>query len=236
MRPSFPLRALALCTALAACQSPTAEQAAPAPMVPAAPVDGVGYVVFDAIINHASSAALIKDFEALQAQGAHEIDVAMSSPGGVVDDAQSIVAAMDRLHTEHGVVFTVYDMRLVASAATLVFLNAQSRYATPRSSFVFHAVSLLAVGSFSAERLRQDADRIDRDTQMFRELLLRRTRLTRPQVDVYVSRAVVLSADDALQDGVIDAIRAPTAPKGAGAWVIRSKPRPTPAAPAPATG
>ena len=65
---------------------------------------------------------------------------------------------------------------------------------------------------------------IDQDSQMFRDVLLACTHLTKQQIDVYVSRTVVLSTDDAQHDGVIDAVRSPTSPKGARGWVIRTTP------------
>ena len=234
MRVRFPLRwelrALAACLALAACQPPATPlvQSALAPAPDPAPVNGVGYVVFNAPINRSSSALLIEDIDKLQALGAREIDLGINSAGGEVDAAESVVAEMNRLHAEDGTTFDAYDLGLVASAATLVFLDAQGRYAAPRSGFLFHAPFALAAGTFSAEKLRQEADKVDHAAQTFRDVLLARTRLTRQQVDVYVTRTVLLSTDDAQHDGVIDAVKGLTPPKGARAWVIKVKPR-TPA-------
>ena len=237
MQVRFPLRSdlrvLGACLALAACQTPPSPitQAAVQPAPDPFPVNGVGYIVFDAPINRGSSTLLIKDFDKLQAQGAREIDLGINSPGGEIGAAESIVAEMDRLHAENGITFNAYDLHLVASAATLVFLDAQGRYAAPRSGFMFHAPFAVAAGTFSAEALRKDADQIDRASQRFRDVLLARTRLTRQQVDVYVTRTVLLSPEDAQHDGVIDAVGRLTPPKGTRAWLIKVKPKtPPPAA------
>ena len=228
MQVRFPLRrelrALGACLAVAACQpvpAPLAQASAPDP----SPVNGVGYVVFNAPINRGSSALLIEDIDKLQALGAREIDLGINSAGGDVDAAESVVAEMNRLHAEDGMTFNAYDLGLVASAATLVFLDAQGRYAAPRSGFVFHAPAAMAVGTFSADALRREADKVDRAAQTFRDVLLARTRLTKQQVDVYVTRTVLLSTDDAQHDGVIDAIKGMTPPKGARAWLIKVKPK-----------
>ncbi len=234
MRVRYPLRweprVLGACLALSACQPVPAPlaQAVPASAPDPSPVDGVGYVVFNAPINRSSSTLLIEDIDKLQALGAREIDLGINSAGGEVEAAESVVAEMNRLHAEDGTTFNAYDLGLVASAATLVFLDAQGRYAAPRSGFVFHAPFAMAAGTFSAEKLRQEADKVDRAAQTFRDVLLARTRLTRQQVDVYVTRTVLLSTDDAQHDGVIDAVKGLTPPKGARAWVIKVKPR-TPA-------
>ena len=219
------LRAIGICLTLTACQPPPPPLAHAGPVPEPSPINGVGYIVFAAAINRGSSALLIEDFDKLQAEGAHQIDLVINSPGGEVNAAQSIVAEMDRLHAEDGVIFNAYNIRLVASSATLVFLDAQGRYATPRAGFLFHAPFMMGSGTFSAEVLRKNADEIDQDTQMFRDALRAHTHLTKQQIDVYVSRTVVLSADDAQHDGVIDAIGSPVSPKDARAWVIRAKPK-----------
>lgn len=225
LRPEF--RVLVACLALSACQdAPGVIAQAPAPPEPS-PVNGIGYVVFASPINRGTSRLLIDDLDKLQAQGAREIVLGLNSPGGEIDAAQTIVAEMDRLHDQDGIKFSAYNLRLVASAATLVFLDAQGRYAVPHSGFIFHAPFALQNGAFSSETLRKNADRLDRDTQMFRDVLLARTHLTKQQVDVYVSRTVVLSPDDAQHDGVIDAVQAVLAPKDARAWLIKVKPKAT---------
>ena len=221
------LRVLAVCLALSACQdAPGAVAQAPPPPEPS-PINGIGYVVFASPINRGTSRLLIDDLDKLQAKGARQIVLGINSPGGEIDAAQAIVAEMDRLHDQDGITFNAYNLRLVASAATLVFLDAQARYAVPHSGFIFHAPFVLQSGAFSSETLRKNADTLDRDTQMFRDVLLARTHLTKQQVDVYVSRTVVLSPDDAQHDGVIDAVEAVTAPKGARAWLIKVKPKAT---------
>ena len=156
-------------------------------------MNGIGYVLFAGPITRGSSTALISDMDKLQAQGAREIDLGINSPGGEIDAAEAVVAEMDRLHAADGITFDTYDLRLVASAATLVFLDAQGRYAAPRAGFVFHAPFVAAAGTFSAATLRRAADKIDRARDMFRQVLLARTHLTAQQADVlhHANRAPV---------------------------------------------
>ena len=217
------LRTIGACLLLAGCDQPPDPITRAAALPEPSPIDGVGYIVFSAPITAKSSALLITDIDKLQAQGAREIDLAINSAGGEISAAQSIVGEMDRLHAASGVVFNAYDIHLVASAATLVFLDAQGRYAVPHSGFIFHAPFMIGSGAFSAETLRKGADQIDRDTQVFRDVLLARTHLTRQQIDVYVSRTVVLSTNDAQDDGVIDAVRTLALPKDARCWIIMAK-------------
>ena len=168
---------------------------------------------------------LINEMDKLQEQGTCEIDLAMNALGGKISTVGAIVAELDRLQAEDVIIFNAYDIHLVASAAGFVFLDAQGRFAAPRSGFLFLAPVMIGSGTFSEEVLRKNADQIDQDKQIFRDVLLARTHLTKSQIDVYMSRTMVLSADDAQHDGIIDIVKSPMAPKSTRTWVIKTKPK-----------
>ncbi len=219
----------ALC-ALAGCQQPLASaQAMPDP----APVDGVGFLVFNAPIVPRTRDMFIADVDKFRDAGAREIDLAMNSPGGDIDAAQAIVDHMVLLHEHDGITFKAYDIGVVASAATFVFLNAQERFSAARGFFVFHAAGMLSNGLVSAERLREQADKIEAYEKVVGTTLKARTRLTDSEVETYLHRTVLLNSDDARRDGIVDAIATPPAPKGARSWVIAFKPARPGAAPHP---
>ncbi len=185
-----------------ACQAP-----------PAAPVpltfeldNGAGHIYFNAPIATGSRDVLITDIEQYIKAGARTIRLAINSPGGDVDAAQGIVDYMRTTHATRGIDFETYSVGLVASAATYVFLNAQRRYALAGSGFLFHAAGVVSSGAVSAERLREQANRIEDYERSVRAVLKSRTRLTDAAIDVYLHRTVVLSADDAKRDGVVDGI------------------------------
>ena len=106
---------LVLC-GLASCQPPPLV-AAPDPV----PVDGVGYLIFNAPISISSRDLLIADVDKLRTAEATEIDIGLNSGGGDIDAAQGIVDYMTRMHDELGLTFKAYNIGLVASAATYVF-------------------------------------------------------------------------------------------------------------------
>lgn len=216
---------------LTGCQqpSPPAQVAAPDPT----PVDGVGYLVFNAPILSRSRDLFIADVDRFRAAGAKEIDIAMNSPGGDIDAAQAIVDYMTRLHERDGITFKAYNLGIVASAATFVFLNAQNRYSTPRGVFVFHAAGMMSNGLVSAERLRESADKIEAYERIVRATLRTRTRLTDSEAQTYLHRTVLLNSDDARRDGIVDGIAAFPTPKGARSWAIVFKPPKTGALAAP---
>ena len=68
---------------------------------------------------------------------------------------------MNRRHDENGVVFKAYNIGLVASAATHVFLDAQARYTRPSGVFVFHAAGVMPNGLITAGMLRDQVGKPD---------------------------------------------------------------------------
>ncbi len=185
-----------------------------------APVNGIGYVVFNAPIVPASRDILIADVDKLLDAGAHEIQIGMNSPGGDVEAAQGIVDYMDRQHTQRGVTFKAYNLGLVASAATYVFLNAQNRYTAPQSAFLFHAAGVTATGPITAENLRDQASKLDAYERTMRATLNTRTRLSDEESLTYIHRTVILNPDDATRDGIVDGIAIFAVPSDAASWVI----------------
>jgi ATP-dependent protease ClpP protease subunit len=224
---------LAALVALAACQPATVAPPVQVAGAPPAPVNGVGYVIFSAPIRPQSRDLLIGDIGKLIDAGARSIHLAMNSPGGEIDAAQGIVDYMARVHASDGVNFEVYNIGLVASAASYVFLTAQRRYANPNSAFLFHAAGLASNGLVPAEKLREEADKLDAYERVVRATMKSRTRLTDSEAQTYVRRTVLLNADDARRDGVIDAIAPFSLPQGARAWTIATRPAPNASRPAP---
>lgn len=184
------------------------------------PIDGIGYVVFNAPIIPASRDVLIADIGKLIDAGAREIQIGMNSPGGDVDAAQGIVDYMARQHTQRGITFKAYNIGVVASAATYVFLNAQNRYTGPQSAFLFHAAGVTATGPITAENLRDQASKLDAYETTMRATLKTHTRLTDEESLTYIRRTVILNPDDATRDGIVDGIATFSVPKNAAGWVI----------------
>lgn len=200
-------------------------QPAPAPVTEVTAVNGVGYVIINAPIAPQSRDLLIADVDKLRATGAKEIDIGLNSPGGIIQSAQDIVDYMARLHRDDGITFKAYNVGLVASAATYIFLAAQDRYSGSKGVFLFHAAGMLATGMVTSERLRESADILDAYERKIRTALVSRTHLTDGEAQIYVRRTVLLNADDARRDGVIDGIADMRLPKGVRAYVIATRPR-----------
>ena len=212
---------------VAACAQPAAVATGDA-----VPVNGIGYVILNAPITSRSRDLLLGDIEKLRLAGAKEIHLGINSPGGEIDAAQGIVDYMARQHAQNDVVFKAYNIGTVASAATYVYLNAQTRYSSQRGAFLFHAAAVTSSGPVTAERLRDQAAKLDQYEQTVRATLKARTRLTDAEATTYVRRTVILTSDDAKRDGIVDEIAEFTTPPGARTWIIGVRQNPT-AAPTP---
>jgi ATP-dependent protease ClpP protease subunit len=219
---------LAALLTLAGCQPPPpTPQAQPA----AAVIAGKAYLFFNAPIVPASRDLFNADIDKFLQAGATEIELAINSPGGDIDAAQDMVDHMTRLHAQTGVSFVTYNVGMVASAATYVFLQGQSRYSVERGVFLFHAAGVSSNGPVSAERLRDQAAKLEAYERVVRATLKDRSKLTDDETQTYVRRTVVLNADDARRDGIIEAIAAYPAPKGDPILTIAMKPKPGAAVP-----
>lgn len=231
MRLTGPCRVFLVSLCLAGCQEqPPAPSATTGPRDPT-PTNGIGYLLFNTPITQKSSDSFVSALDKFHEAGATEIDITMNSGGGIIGPAEAMASAMERLHAQ-GVTFKAYDVGVVASAATLVFLAAQERYSAPRGAFVFHAAGMVSNGPVNAEMLREQADKIEAYERLLRATLKAHTRLSDSEAQTYLHRTVVLSSDDARRDGIVDAIAIPTEPKGTWTWVIGRRP----AKPAPKPG
>ena len=199
---------------LTGCQEPPVAPAVVAVPQEPTPVGGVGYLLFNTMITSKGRDLFVAALDKFHEAGASEIDIGMNSPGGSIDAAQAMVGDMERLHRQ-GVTLKMYNVGLVASAATFVFLGTQDRYCAPRGAFLFHAAGMVSTGPVSAEILREQADKIEAYERIVRATLKARTKLTDSEAQTYLHRTVVLNSDDARRDGIVDGIAAFPAPKGA---------------------
>ena len=220
---------------LAGCQAPPA----PAEVeikVPRLGPNRTGYIGIQAPIVNGLRDAFITDVNQLLDQNAAEIYVLISSPGGTLDAAQDIISFMDRTHADRKVNFVTHNTGVVASAACYVFLAGQRRLSIPQGAFLFHQAALVSNGPISSQRVQEESANLQRAERSFVTMLTAKTRLTPAEATSFTRRTVILTADEARRDGIIDATAGFTLPTGATISQIRSVQRPaTPAAaPAPA--
>ena len=166
----------------------------------------------------------IADVGKLLDQGAAEIYVLLTSPGGSVGAAQDMIAFMDRTHAERGVRFTTHNTGMVASAACYVFLAGQRRLSMPGGKFLFHEATLVTNRPLTSWNLDEASAEVRRIERSFLTMLTTRTKLTEGEASSFVRRTVILDADEARRDGIIEAVSGFALPKGANILNIRAVP------------
>ena len=207
--------------ALAGCQAPGTPQVEATPRLGP---NRTGYIAIQAPIFNAVRDAFIGNVNKLLALGATEIQVLITSPGGVVTAAQDMIAFMDTLHATRGTTFTTHNAGIVASAACYVFLAGQRRLSVPRGQFLFHEASMVSNGSFSSTALEDANTNMQRIERSFLAMLTARTRLTEAEASSFIRRTVIVSADEARRDGITQGTAEFALPPGATIFGIRAVP------------
>lgn len=234
---------LAGLAALAGCQQSAAPQQAvlPGAEMPWLGSDGTGYIIFQATISRSTRDLFIAGVDKLVAMNATGVLVLINSGGGEISAAQDMVAFVDRTHADHNIRFTMYNSGLVASAACYVFLAGQRRLSSPRGAFLFHEASMVASGPLTSQGLQEASASVQRIERSFLTTLTTKTRLTEAEAMSFVRRTVILSADEARRDGIVEAVTVLALPPKTKIYLIRNAapsgataapPRP----PAPAAG
>lgn len=219
--------------ALAGCQQPAA---APEETMPRLGPNRTGYIGFQAPIANRSRDFFISGVNQLLGQNAAEIYVLMNSPGGSVSAAQDMIAFVDRTRAERGVRFTMHNAGVVASAACYVFLAGQRRLTAPRGTFLFHQAALVADGPITSRTLHEASATVRQIERAFLAMLTSKTKLKEAEAASFLQRTVILNADEARRDGIVEAISGFALPQGANILQIRSAPSAPGAVRRPETG
>ena len=215
---------------LAGCQALPATM----PVVPHLSNDRTGYLLFQAEITPVGRGLFIEDVDALQALDPAAVTIFLNSPGGNLQSAQEMTARVQAMQA-HGIQVTMHNVGIVASAACFLFLAADQRRSVPGGRFIFHQASVQATAasgtvSLTFQQIQDLNSQMQRVERGLTDIITSRTRITPAEAISFTRRTVLLSADEALRDGVIQSIGPATIPKDGGSFVIRA----VPATPGPA--
>jgi ATP-dependent protease ClpP protease subunit len=169
------------------------------------------FVSFSSQLNVKSTEALIEAAAALASENVTRLVLCLSSFGGNFDRGVSLYNTLRALPLE----LITHNVGNVGSAANVVFLAGEHRYASPQTVFFFHPSSVSLDGSYDpGELAHHRAELLESDARE-REIVVERTSLTAQQVKAIVDRSSTLSAQRALEAGIIQEIRELEIPRGA---------------------
>jgi Protease subunit of ATP-dependent Clp proteases len=173
----------------------------------------IHWISFSAEVNQQTSESLIAALAALANQGATEVNLLLSTPGGNVMNGMNIYNIARALPFK----LITWNVGNVDSIGNVIFLAGTERYAAPLSTFMFHGVGFDFQGSIRWEEklLREHLDSIDANHRRIGLIIQTYTQLNEGDVVDLFKEAQTKDATWAERVGVIHAIREPEIPAGA---------------------
>lgn len=169
------------------------------------------FVSFSGKLNLDSTEALIGAAAELCGEGVTELVLCVSCFGGNFDRAVSLYNTLRALPLK----LVTHNVGNVGSAAIVLFLAGEERYACPQTVFFFHPSSVSLEGSFEPQELARERVELLESDAREREIIAQRTRLGAREIRALVNGSRTIGAERALDAGLIDAIRELQIPRGA---------------------
>jgi ATP-dependent protease ClpP protease subunit len=172
----------------------------------------VHYVSFSAEINPNTTESLIATLATLCNQGATEIHIFLSTPGGSVMHGCTIYNTLRALPVK----IVTHNVGNVDSIGNVVFLAGAERYACPQSTFMFHGVGFDLNGQLRLDDklLRERLNSIEADHKRIADIIGKHTSLQSGDVVQLFTEARTKDAAWAASVGLVNAVSEPQIPKG----------------------
>lgn len=167
-------------------------------------------------IDQASVGRILNFLTTTTRTGSPPVHLAIQSIGGSVSDGIALYEAFRSLPID----LTVYNLGGVSSIATIAFLGARKRKATPQAAFMLHQTTRTFSQAVTALQVREAERSLSFDDQRMEEIVSRHLRLTPEHLEIHRTRDLWFSAQEALTVGIIDEIASFTPPRGAQVWNI----------------
>lgn len=134
-------------------------------------------------------------------QGWDEMDMYISSPGGLVMGLFAILDVMDTVNVKVNTICVGGAM----SAAAILLASGHTRRATKRSRIMFHDIRSGSVGTYKDQTIQiKEAEKVRNEVA---DILTARTNLNRKDVfEKLLDRDHYLSAEEAIELGVVDSV------------------------------
>jgi ATP-dependent Clp protease protease subunit len=178
-----------------------------------APVAGkTVYVSFSAEIIPATTEALIAVFAKCANEGAEEVYLMLSTPGGSVMNGMNLYNVIRAMPFR----LVTHNVGNVDSIGNAVFLAGERRYASPHSTFMFHGVGFdTQPGTRLEEKLlRERLDGLLADQKRIGAIIEERTELSADQVQGLFLEAQTKDAAYAVGAGIVHEVRDIQVPPG----------------------
>ena len=145
--------------------------------------------------------------------GARQLYLLLSSPGGDVDPGVAVYNQMIGLPAE----IITHNTGCIDSVANVIFLAGSKRIACPNSTFLFHGVywDFSEATELWRPQLMEITTSLQAAENKMRDIIVNRSNLNNGEVDAFFAQGATKDAAFALSIGVISAIENVNIPPGA---------------------
>lgn len=166
---------------------------------------------FDAIIDVKVKAIMAAVSEIINQQKPDVIYCLFSSPGGQIEAGITLYNFLRSLPIE----IVMHNTGSIDSIANVIFLSANTRYASVHSSFLFHGViwNFAANTSTNRNQLAETLSGLDASETKIRGIITERTKLTPEEVRTLFTQGECKDPSFALSKGIVNEIKNPAIPK-----------------------
>jgi ATP-dependent Clp protease protease subunit len=163
------------------------------------------YFAFNGMIDRKNVEQLVSMCSDARNAGFREVTLCLSSLGGFLVDAYYAFNMLEALPLR----LITYNMSTVQSAANMLFLCGDERYACPGSTWFFHQTAFNETAAqrvteaYAKEKLRA----IQLDDARTAEIIANKTTQPVERVREWQNTEVLMSTDDAIAHGILHEVR-----------------------------
>lgn len=167
---------------------------------------------FDAITDAKVKAIMAAMSNIINQQKPDAIYCLFASSGGQVDAGISLYNFLRSLPVE----IIMHNTGSIDSIANVIFLSADTRYASTHSSFLFHGVNwgFPDKGQLNKNQLAEILSGLDASETKIRGIITERTELSNEEVKALFVQGASKDPSFALSKGIVNEIKNPKIPKG----------------------
>jgi ATP-dependent Clp protease protease subunit len=169
------------------------------------------FISFSSPLNVKSTESLIEAATELAGENIGTVVLCLSCFGGNFDRAVSLYNTLRAMPFK----LVTHNVANVGSAANVLFLAGERRFACPQAVFFLHPSSASLDGSFHPSELAKHRAELLASDAREREIIEQRTSLSARQIKALVDRSSTIDAERALAAGIIHAVKDLQIPSGA---------------------
>jgi ATP-dependent protease ClpP protease subunit len=183
------------------------------PAAPEPQLQGTVYVSFSAEVNPHTTESLIAHVSQCASEGAQEVHLMLSTPGGSVMNGLNLYNVLRALPCK----LITHNVGNVNSIGNAIFLAGDRRLACPHSTFMFHGVGFDPPPGlhFEEKLLRERLNSVLADQKLIAGIIEERTNLSSRQTKALFREAQTKDATYAVGAGIVHEICDVDIPAGA---------------------